>query len=112
MGALECAASRVAQFSAGIPSAVDILSRPALASSLKHMSAITQSGIRILTDWSCADATASACTPQQQGRMRLTGGSIAYTLAGTGPALLLIHGLGGTRKTWRYLIDDLAAPIR
>jgi pimeloyl-ACP methyl ester carboxylesterase len=40
--------------------------------------------------------------------MRLTGGSIAYTIAGDGPALLLIHGLGGTRKTWRYLIDDLA----
>jgi pimeloyl-ACP methyl ester carboxylesterase len=40
--------------------------------------------------------------------MRLTGGSIAYTLAGAGPALLLIHGLGGTRKTWRHLIDDLA----
>ena len=40
--------------------------------------------------------------------MRLTGGSIAYTLAGAGPVLLLIHGLGGTRKTWRHLIDDLA----
>jgi pimeloyl-ACP methyl ester carboxylesterase len=40
--------------------------------------------------------------------MRLTGGSIAYTLAGHGPALLLIHGLGGTRQTWRHLIDDLA----
>ena len=40
--------------------------------------------------------------------MRLTGGSIAYTIAGDGPALLLIHGLGGTRKAWRYLIHDLA----
>jgi pimeloyl-ACP methyl ester carboxylesterase len=40
--------------------------------------------------------------------MRLTGGSIAYTIAGAGPVLLLIHGLGGTRNTWRYLIDDLA----
>lgn len=40
--------------------------------------------------------------------MRLTGGSIAYTIAGSGPALLLVHGLGGTRKTWRCLIDELA----
>ena len=40
--------------------------------------------------------------------MRLIGGSIAYMFAGAGPALLLIHGLGGTRKTWRHLIDDLA----
>lgn len=40
--------------------------------------------------------------------MRLTGGSIAYTIAGKGPALLLIHGLGGTRRTWSHLIDDLA----
>ncbi|MCW2623728.1 MAG: bphD [Mycobacterium sp.] len=40
--------------------------------------------------------------------MHLAGGSIAYTIAGAGPALLLIHGLGGTRKTGRYMIDDLA----
>ena len=54
-----------------------------------------------------ASTTASACTPHE-GHMRLTGGSIAYTLAGHGPALLLVHGLGGTRKTWRHLINDLA----
>ena len=49
----------------------------------------------------------SACTAHE-GRVQLTRGSIAYTLAGTGPVLLLIHGLGGTRKTWRYLINELA----
>lgn len=41
-------------------------------------------------------------------RVRLSGGSIAYTLAGRGPALLLVHGLGGTRLTWQHVIDDLA----
>lgn len=42
------------------------------------------------------------------GRMKLSGGAIAYTTAGTGPAVLLIHGLGGTRQTWRHLIAPLA----
>ena len=40
--------------------------------------------------------------------MILSGGAIAYTMAGTGPAVLLIHGLGGTRATWRHLISRLA----
>jgi pimeloyl-ACP methyl ester carboxylesterase len=39
----------------------------------------------------------------------LPGGTIAYTTAGTGEPLLLIHGLGGTRGTWRHVIDSLAA---
>jgi len=39
----------------------------------------------------------------------LPGGTIAYTTAGTGEPLLLIHGLGGTRRTWRLVIDSLAA---
>jgi pimeloyl-ACP methyl ester carboxylesterase len=40
--------------------------------------------------------------------MPLAGGAIAYTTAGIGPAVLLIHGLGGTRRTWRHLISPLA----
>lgn len=43
-----------------------------------------------------------------EGRMPLTGGAISYTKAGTGSAVLLIHGLGGTRRTWRHLIPGLA----
>ncbi|WP_234834960.1 alpha/beta fold hydrolase [Mycolicibacterium stellerae] len=43
-----------------------------------------------------------------EGRMPLTGGAISYTKAGAGPAVLLIHGLGGTRRTWRHVIPDLA----
>ena len=46
-----------------------------------------------------------AATP---GRMNLSGGAMAYTVAGTGPTVLLIHGLGGTRQTWRHLIAPLA----
>ena len=40
--------------------------------------------------------------------MRIAGGSVAYTQAGSGPVVLLIHGLGGTRRTWRALIGGLA----
>lgn len=40
--------------------------------------------------------------------MPLTGGAISYTKAGSGPAVLLIHGLGGTRRTWEHLIPGLA----
>jgi pimeloyl-ACP methyl ester carboxylesterase len=43
-----------------------------------------------------------------EARMPLTGGAISYTKAGMGPAVLLIHGLGGTRRTWRHLIPGLA----
>lgn len=43
----------------------------------------------------------------RDAHMRLTGGSIGYAIGGHGPALLLIHGLGGTRGTWRHLADDL-----
>ena len=42
------------------------------------------------------------------GRVRLAGGELAYTRAGEGPVVLLIHGLGGTRRTWRALILGLA----
>ena len=42
------------------------------------------------------------------GRVRLAGGELAYTRAGSGPVVLLIHGLGGTRRTWRALILGLA----
>jgi pimeloyl-ACP methyl ester carboxylesterase len=43
-----------------------------------------------------------------EDRMPLSGGAISYTKVGTGPAVLLIHGLGGTRRTWRHLIPGLA----
>ena len=35
-------------------------------------------------------------------------GSIAYTVSGSGPPLILVHGLGGTRNTWGAIIPKLA----
>ena len=35
-------------------------------------------------------------------------GRIAYTIAGAGAPLLLVHGLGGTRETWNHMLDELA----
>jgi len=49
-------------------------------------------------------STASAV----EHRMPLNSGAISYTKAGTGPVVLLIHGLGGTRRTWQHLIPGLA----
>jgi len=39
----------------------------------------------------------------------ISGGTLAYTTAGSGEPLLLVHGLGGTRRTWRHVIHTLAA---
>lgn len=50
----------------------------------------------------------STDTSIAEQRIELSGGAIAYSAAGSGPALLLIHGLGGTRQTWRHLIGPLA----
>jgi pimeloyl-ACP methyl ester carboxylesterase len=35
-------------------------------------------------------------------------GGIAFTIAGSGEPLVLVHGLGGTRRTWDHLLGDLA----
>jgi pimeloyl-ACP methyl ester carboxylesterase len=45
---------------------------------------------------------------RHEARAETPGGSIAYTRAGAGPALLLIHGLGGHRQTWNHVVDTLA----
>lgn len=42
-------------------------------------------------------------------RVRTPGGVLAFTSAGSGPTLVLIHGLGGSRHTWRDLVGPLAA---
>jgi len=38
----------------------------------------------------------------------LPGGSIAFTTAGSGDAVVLIHGLGGNRGTWDRVVESLA----
>lgn len=68
-----------------------------------------QSRPRTLTQPTPQSTATAARTPfVVENRMNLSGGAIAYTMAGTGPAVLLIHGLGGTRATWRHLISRLA----
>jgi pimeloyl-ACP methyl ester carboxylesterase len=38
----------------------------------------------------------------------LHGRSVTYALAGSGPVLLLIHGMAGTHESWRAVIEPLA----
>jgi pimeloyl-ACP methyl ester carboxylesterase len=49
-------------------------------------------------------STASAV----EHRTPLNSGAVSYTRAGTGPVVLLSHGLGGTRRTWQQAIPGLA----
>jgi len=44
----------------------------------------------------------------RDARAVLPGGSIAYTTAGSGEPVVLIHGLGDTRRTWDRVVDALA----
>jgi pimeloyl-ACP methyl ester carboxylesterase len=44
----------------------------------------------------------------EQQTLTLHGHSIAYVQKGSGPVLLLIHGMAGTLDTWRSVIDPLA----
>ncbi len=44
----------------------------------------------------------------KRSRMRLNSGTVSFTKAGSGPAVLLIHGLGSTSQTWRHLLPGLA----
>jgi pimeloyl-ACP methyl ester carboxylesterase len=44
----------------------------------------------------------------QSQTLTLHGHSIAYVQQGSGPVLLLIHGMAGALDTWRLVIDSLA----
>ena len=41
-------------------------------------------------------------------KVRIHGYERAFVLTGSGPALLLIHGIGMNHRTWRPVIEDLA----
>src|SRR5579875_2517575 len=49
--------------------------------------------------------TMSATEPQE---ISLHGRSVSYVQAGSGPVLLLIHGVAGTLENWRAVIEPLA----
>lgn len=40
--------------------------------------------------------------------VRLHGHEVGYRMAGSGPPLLLVHGISGSSDTWREVIDPLA----
>ena len=40
--------------------------------------------------------------------VRIHGREVAYTAAGEGPVLLLVHGMAGTCESWREVIEPLA----
>jgi len=44
----------------------------------------------------------------ETGSVRLHGREVAYSRAGSGPVLLLIHGMAGTRENWDAVIEPLA----
>lgn len=44
--------------------------------------------------------------------VRLHGHSISVTTGGTGPALLLVHGMAGSAETWRPVAEHLAGSCR
>jgi pimeloyl-ACP methyl ester carboxylesterase len=68
--------------------------------------ALSPAEIARAVEVSAADATEGGSLTEHS--LRLPGGTIVYTRAGSGPTMLLIHGLGGTRRTWRALIPALA----
>jgi pimeloyl-ACP methyl ester carboxylesterase len=50
----------------------------------------------------------TACTPVT-GQMEIDGGTLHYDTAGTGPAVLLLHGLFAQKEQWREWLCLLAA---
>src|SRR5689334_15398249 len=44
-----------------------------------------------------------------QHTMQLHGHTIAFRMAGEGPAMLLIHGIAGTNAVWEEVFVELAA---
>ena len=45
-------------------------------------------------------------------RFETPAGRIALRMAGSGPALVLLHGLGGSSKSWARQLDDLSSDRR
>ena len=47
-------------------------------------------------------------TAMESKTMNLHGRSVEYVEAGSGPVLVLIHGMAGTCQNWRAVIEPLA----
>ena len=58
-----------------------------------------------------ADGSPEATPPRlavKQRTITIDGDRVAYRLAGTGPLLLLVHGMAGSSQTWRHVMPPLA----
>ena len=55
-----------------------------------------------------ADASGASTDTWVDRWIATPGGELAFTVAGSGQAVVLIHGLGGDRHTWRHLIGPLS----
>ena len=42
--------------------------------------------------------------------VKVHGHEIAYRTGGSGPVVLLIHGMAGSSASWKPVLEDLAAP--
>ena len=58
---------------------------------------------------SAGSATCRWCSPSPAGERRRTAMAIAYARTGSGEPLVLIHGLGGSRRIWEPVVDRLSA---
>ena len=66
----------------------------------------------LLTLFSAATATAQAPAPQPLKEVVVFGQKIRYVEAGSGPAVVLLHGLGGSSLNWAYNTPALAQKFR
>ena len=75
---------------------------PTLHAEARHSAA----GSAEVLDTSAATATGDPAPAVV--RRTLHGHEIAYRTAGSGPVLLLVHGMAGSSATWRHVISALA----
>jgi len=64
------------------------------------------------TEARAAPTPRSAAQPQTapiEKDITIYGSKIHYAEAGSGPTLILLHGLGGSWQSWMFNIDSLAA---
>ena len=66
----------------------------------------------LATPWAPYQSPAWAQDSAQARHRTLNGIQLAYEEHGSGPALLLLHGFGQCRQTWKPLVPGLAAHYR
>jgi len=72
------------------------------------MVATTQSSHQQTAPVSSPAAPSSGSDPLRPRFVRIHGHNVAYRMAGSGPALVLIHGIAGSSATWSRVVPKLA----